>query len=161
MCQFYLSFQKTVLKDCKNCDSWPWTSSGLLDHGTCPGKPQTTFNTFDQSQHLLHTLHKFFYFSWNNTHNMPKCCFYFSIFNIKMVIQKFTNFWCFSKCTLRWQLSQCNVTKLFQMKLKTIKDYYNHLLDKKQMNTLVNPIENTLAGLCPLEPWNVCLIAEF
>lgn len=23
---------------------------------------------------------------------------------------------------------------------------------KKQMNTLVNPIENTLAGLCPLEP---------
>ena len=51
-------------------------------------------------------------------HNMPKILFSF-IFNIKMATQKFINFDFFFKCTLTWQLSQYNLTKLFWMKLKT------------------------------------------
>ena len=38
-------------------------------------------------------------------HNMPKCCFFSSIFNIKMATQKSTNFDVFFKCTLIWQQS--------------------------------------------------------
>ena len=45
---------------------------------------QTTFDTFDQSRHLLCTLHKpfyafqlRFYLSWNNKHNMPKMMLFF------------------------------------------------------------------------------------
>ena len=60
---------------------------------------QTTFDMFDQSQHLLYTLQKSFfvfqlcfYFSWVIKCNMPKCCIFSSIFNIKMAPQKFTNF---------------------------------------------------------------------
>ena len=44
-------------------------------------------------------------------------------FNIKMAAQKFTSFGNFFKCILIRQLSQYNLTKLFQMKLKTTKRY--------------------------------------
>ena len=76
---------------------------------------QTTFDIFNQSQHLLHTLHKSFLcvcFSWVFTfleiikHNIPKMLLFSSILNIKMASQKFTNFdKSFLKCTLIWQLS--------------------------------------------------------
>ena len=59
-----------------------------------------------------------------------KCCVSSSIFNINMAAQKFTNFDKFFKCTLIWQLSQYNLTKLFQMKLKTTKHYYSHCTEK-------------------------------
>ena len=71
----------------------------------CPGRnpqhktSQTTFDTFDQSQHFLHTLHKSLCFSCAFTfleimkHNIPECCIFSSIFNIKMVTQKIHQFW--------------------------------------------------------------------
>ena len=91
---------------------------------------QTTFDMFDQSQHLLHTLHKsFLCFTCVFTfleiikHNMLKMLFS-PIFSIKMTIQKFTSFdKFFLKCMLIWQLSQYKLTKLFWMKLKTSKRY--------------------------------------
>ena len=52
-----------------------------------------TFDTFDQSWHLPHTLHKsFFFFCIFNfleimKHNMPKCLIFSSIFNIKMNVK--------------------------------------------------------------------------
>ena len=92
---------------------------------------QTSFNTFDQWQYLLCTLHKSFFFCFSVAflpflikHNMPKCCFFSSLFNIKMSTQKFTNFDFFlNRCTVRWQLSQYNLTKLCWMKLKTPECY--------------------------------------
>ena len=69
---------------------------------------RTTLDVLTVSQHLLHTLHKFFlHFSYVFTfleiikHNMLKMLFS-SIFNIKMVTQKFTNFDKFSvfRCIL-------------------------------------------------------------
>ena len=53
----------------------------------CPVKSlqHETTDTFDQSQHLLHTLHRSFYFFLFGCiftfleiikHNMPKCCFF-------------------------------------------------------------------------------------
>ena len=103
---------------------------------------QTTFDMFGQSQQLLQTLYKsffvFLHFSWVFTfleiikHIMPKCCLFSSICNIKMAMQKFTNFDKSFKCKLTWQLSQCNLTTVFQMKLKTIKHYYSPLLKKKK-----------------------------
>ena len=56
-------------------------------------------------------------------HNMLKMLIISSIFNIKMATQKFTNFDIFFKYTLRQQLSQYNLIKLFWMKLKTTKWY--------------------------------------
>ena len=69
---------------------------------------QTTSDIFNQSQHLLHTLHNsFFAFQLHFTfleiikHNMPKMLLFSSIFNIKMATQKFTNFGKFlKKCIL-------------------------------------------------------------
>ena len=59
-------------------------------------------------------------------HSMPKnVAFFPSIFNIKMATQKFANFdkFFFFKAVLTWQPSPCNLTKLFQMKVKTTKLY--------------------------------------
>ena len=60
---------------------------------------QIIFNTFDQSLHLRHTLHKFFvHFSCVFTfleimkHNMTKMLLFSSIFITKMATQKLTNF---------------------------------------------------------------------
>ena len=48
-----------------------------------------------------------------------------------MAAQKFTNFGKFlKKFMLIWQRSQYNLTKLFWMKLKTIKGYWSHCTDK-------------------------------
>ena len=49
----------------------------------------------------------------------------------KTVSQKVANFDKFFKnCTLRWQLSQYNLIKLFRMKFKTTKLYYIRLMEK-------------------------------
>ena len=71
---------------------------------------------------------------------MPKVCLYFSISSIKTATQKFISFDKFFKCTLIGQLLQYNVTKLFQIKLKTTEHYQSHLMDKNQMNFSANPI---------------------
>ena len=48
-----------------------------------------------------------------------------------MYAQKFTNFdKFFFNCMLIWQLSEYNLTKLFQMKLKTAKHYLSHSMEK-------------------------------
>ena len=68
--------------------------------GNCQHKTsQTTFDTFVQSQHHLHTLNSLFFpFSCILTfleiikHSMPECCFLPSIISVKMTTQKFTNF---------------------------------------------------------------------
>ena len=97
-----------------------------LQHGIW----QTILDILDQSQNLLHTLHTSlflfqlcFYLSWKPKY--AKMLLFSSIFNIKMTTQKFTNFDKFflKKCTVMWQLSQYNLTKLFWMKLKTTKCY--------------------------------------
>ena len=98
-----------------------------LQHDTS----QTTFDTFDESQNLLHTLHHLFLgFSCVFTfleiikHTMSKLLLFFFHQYYKMATQKFTNFdKFFKKYTLIWQLSQYNLTKLFQMILKTTKRY--------------------------------------
>ena len=94
---------------------------------------QTTFDTFSQSLHLLHILHKSFVCLFSSCifaffeiikHNMPKMLLFSSIFSIKMTTQKFINFGnFFKKRLLIWQLSQYNLTKLFWMKLKVTKCY--------------------------------------
>ena len=91
---------------------------------------QTTFDTFDHSQHLFCTLHNFFLhiscvftFLEIIKYNMPKCYIFSSIFNIKMATHKFTNFDGFFKYMLIWQLSHYNLTKLFPMTFKTTKHY--------------------------------------
>ena len=86
---------------------------------------QATFDMFDQLQHLLHTLHKslslslfffafqFFYPSWKNV-----------AFCLQSWIKMATNFAKFLfRSTPIWQLSQCSLTKLLQMKLKKTKCY--------------------------------------
>ena len=45
---------------------------------------------------------------------------------------------------------QCN--KIFSNEVKDCYGLLQPSFRKKQMNALANPIENTLAGLCPLEP---------
>ena len=85
---------------------------------------QTTVDLFDQPQHLLHTLHNSFLLHFSCVfifigiikHNIWKCWIFSSIFNIKMATQKFTNFDEFFFYAQIWQLSQCNLTKLFWMK---------------------------------------------
>ena len=59
--------------------------------------------------------------------------FYSSIFNVKMATQKFTSF--NKYFLLIWQLSQYNLTKLFQMKPS-----YRAILWKNWMNILDNSI---------------------
>ena len=71
---------------------------------------QISFDMFDQSQNLLHTLHKSFFFLLFSCiftlleiikHNTPKMLLFSSILNIKMATQKFTNFdKSFFKCML-------------------------------------------------------------
>ena len=94
-------------------------------------KPPLTY-LISHSTFSTHCTNLFFYFSCIFTflevikHNMPKMlliCLFSSNFNIKMVTQKFTSFDKFFKCILIWQLSQCDLTKLLQMKLKTTKCY--------------------------------------
>ena len=59
---------------------------------------QNALDMFNQSQHLFYTLQKSLCFAYIFTfleiikHTMTKCCFFSSIFNIKMAIQKSTNF---------------------------------------------------------------------
>ena len=70
---------------------------------------QITSHMLKQAQHRLHTLHKscfFFFFAFqllflpfmkSQSIICQKCCFTSSIFNIKMVEQKFTSFDMFFK----------------------------------------------------------------
>ena len=100
--------------------SWPtWP----LKH--CPRKSlqHVTIDTFDQSQHLLHSLHRSFFllFSCIFTfleiikHNMSKCCcFHLSL--ILTWLHKNSKILIFLKCML---ILCHNLTKLFWMKLKT------------------------------------------
>ena len=55
-----------------------------------------------------------------------------------MATQKFTSFDVFFKCTLIWQLSQYNLTKLFWMKLKQLS--HSRAILRGKMNFLVNPM---------------------
>ena len=140
---------------------WFWslsTSTGLSDlpvrnlqHETS----QTTFDLFDQSQHLLHTAEIFlknfgciFIFLEIMKHNMLKMLLFSSIFNIN----GYTNthqFWSFLKCMLT-QFNLQNCFKWSQRQLNgavwsavgEVKDnrcYYSHLT-KKWMKLLANPI---------------------
>ena len=85
---------------------------------------QTAFHTFHQSQHLpTHCTHLFLHFSCVFTfleiikHMMPRMLLFF-IFNIKIAIQKFTNFDVFLKaCWCDSSHNNFNLIKLFQKKL--------------------------------------------
>ena len=97
---------------------------------------QTNFDMFDQSQHLLHTLHKsFLCFSCVFTflkiirHNMPKKPIYFLPTSILKWLHKYSPILItFFKCMLIWLLSQYNLTKLFWVKFKTTKLMDNPIL---------------------------------
>ena len=112
-----------------NVSIWSlWTSTGLpnLEESSSKKSPAwilqlTTFDTFDQSQHLLHTLHKsFFVFQLHFTfleiikHNMPKMLLSPPSSTVKWP-HKNSPILMFFKCMLIWQLSQYNLTKLFQV----------------------------------------------
>ena len=115
------------------------TLTGLSNHGaksseqSPAGNFANTFDMFDQSQHLHQTLHKSFFFlafqlcfylCWNNkAWYAKKCCFFPSIFSLKTATQNSLILILFFNARLIWQLSQYNLTKLFQMKLKTTKHY--------------------------------------
>ena len=65
-----------------------------------------------------------FYLCWNNkAWYAKKCCFFPSIFSLKTATQNSLILILFFNARLIWQLSQYNLTKLFQMKLKTTKHY--------------------------------------
>ena len=57
-----------------------------------------------------------------------------------MATQKFTNFDDFLKMHADMMASQYNLTKLFQMKLKTTKHYWNFCTEKTT-NLMANPIK--------------------
>ena len=71
---------------------------------------QTTFDMFNQSQHLsIHCTNLFLHFSYvlsfvkQYSKICWKCCFFSPILNIKMAIQKFTNIDKLLKnCMLKW-----------------------------------------------------------
>ena len=100
---------------------------------------QTTFDTFDQSQHLLHTLNKSFfalqlhsYLSWNNKEHMPKMLFIFSSSILKWLHKNSPIFDVFFNSLWLWQLSQYNLTKLFQMKFKDNKALLEPSMEKNK-----------------------------
>ena len=112
---------------------------------------QTTFDPLDQSQHLLHTMHKTFFFSLHFScigtfveiikHNMLKILLFLPSLILKLLL-KIYQFWSafFFFSNVYWQLLQCNLTKLFWIKLKTTNPEQSHLMEKKQMNILANPV---------------------
>ena len=140
------------------------TSTVLREHGASSSKKSPAWNltnhfdTFDLSQHLPHTLHKsfscvfqlYFYLSWNHKAQYTKSVAYFLPFSILKWSQKFHQFWhFFSKCTLIWQY---NLTKLFQMKLKTTRCYKSHLMGEKKK--MANPVQTQFYGMeKTMETW--------
>ena len=64
-------------------------------------------------------------------YNIPKMLLFSSILNIKMATQKSSPILFFLNEALIWQWSQYNLTKLFWMKLKTMKHYNRGNLWKK------------------------------
>ena len=107
-----------------------------------------TFDTFNRSQHLLHTLHKSFfvfqlcfYLSWNNKARYTKNVAWFLPSSpLKWLHKNSPILVGFFKCMLIWQLTQYNLTKLFQMELKAAKHYWSHSTEKNGMNFLANPM---------------------
>ena len=88
-------------------------------------KPLLT-HLISHSTFSIHCTNLFVYFSCFFTF-LPiicrKCCFFPSIFNIKMSTQKCTNFDVFFKMHADMTAVTYNLTKLFQMKWKTTKCY--------------------------------------
>ena len=89
MSQFDLSQLQLVYPPVEHC---PFRK---LQHETS----QTTFDRFSWSQHILHTLHKFFFLCLKCVfmfleiikHNMLKMLLFSSMVSVKMATQKFTN----------------------------------------------------------------------
>ena len=107
------------------------TSIGLPNHGASSSeKPPARTFAYDLTHSISHStfstyctnlfLHFSYFFTFLEIikRNMPKCCLSSFVFNTKMTTQK-SNFGSFFfKCTLIWQPSQYDLTKLFQMKKK-------------------------------------------
>ena len=69
-------------------------------------------------------------------HNMQKMLLFLPSSILKWLHKNSILMFFFSKCTPMWQLSQYNLTKLYWIKLKTIKHYYSYLVEKA--NILAN-----------------------
>ena len=101
---------------------------------------QTPFETFDQSQYLLPTLHKFFvcvsvaFFIFLEIikHNLSKRFF---SFNIKMNTQKFTNFDVFFKVHADMTVVTIQYNKIVSNEVRKLSAYYSHFMEK--MNKLL------------------------
>ena len=67
---------------------------------------------------------------------------------------KIHQFWqVFFKCTLIWQLPQYNLTKFFQINLKTTKYYYNHHMEKIKHTFWPTQYETQYVSASVIEPW--------
>ena len=91
---------------------------------------QSTFDTFNQSQHLLHTLHKSsLAFQLHFTlleiikHNMPKMLLFSFHLQYLNGYTKVHQFWCFFLMHADMTAVIYYLTKLFWMKLRTTKCY--------------------------------------
>ena len=111
--------------------SWPEAHKPLLTRPIS----HSTFSMYNANL-FLHFSHVFTFLKIIK-HNTLKKLLIYSIFNIKMATQKFIN--CFFKCTLLWQLSQYNLTKLFQMKLKTTECLLEPSYGKKPNELFAQP----------------------
>ena len=122
--------------DCSQLMSW-FGHSGQLIYTFMEHRPmrnlqhetlQTTFDTFNQSQHLLHTLPKsFLHFSCLFTflgvikHNMPKYCFFIFHMKIHKIFNtKIPQFWeVFFFNTLIYDSCHNTIQQLFRMILES------------------------------------------
>ena len=113
------------------------TSSGLPYRGAMSSEKSSVRNFTNHFWHVLsvtepspHTAQFFFacqlhfYLSWNNKVSYAKKVAYFLSSSVLKWLHKNSPILIsFFKCMLTWQLSQYNLTNLFQMKLKTTKCY--------------------------------------
>ena len=125
-----------------NWSTWPWS---IVQWGISSTKLCKALLTRSIRHGLFSTrcTNHFLHFSCVFTFLEIKCqkhCISSSIFNIKMATQKFTNFdKFFKKCTLIWQLWQYDLTELFWIKLRQLRE---PSYGKNQTNFLANPIYN-------------------
>ena len=132
------------------------TSAGLLDCRASSTKKSLSWNftnhfwlirSVTAPLHMLHKTFFFLHFSCIGTfvkiikHNMLKILLFLPSLILKLLL-KIYQFWSafFFFSNVYWQLLQCNLTKLFWIKLKTTNPEQSHLMEKKQMNILANPV---------------------
>ena len=131
--------------DCSQLMSWSNCYQLQLVYPTlehCPVKnlQHETVNHFWHAQHksFLH-FSCIFMFLVAIKRNLPKMLLFSSLLNIKMTTQKVTNFDTFFKMHTHMTAVMIQSNKIVSNEVKD-KHYSRHLMEKKGMNSLANPI---------------------